>query len=232
MKKNFKFTEKYAVNGGRTEKHSISMGTFSKKAIYVVIALCMTVVFSCKDDDDNDNKEGDSPYFQHSGHSYLIVKEKKTWSAASADATAKGGYLVEINNLEEQNAIYDTIKKSGILTTYVAVSDGGGAAYIWIGASDKDTEGEWVWKGSNTKFWSGTGSGSAVDNKYHNWGGKKAGSTNEPDNYGDAGQDAAAIGLAKWPVGVDTELGVAGEWNDIAETNTLYYIIEFDEVKK
>jgi hypothetical protein len=231
MKNNLKFTEKYAGRGGRTEKHSISMGTFSKKAVYVAIALCITVVFSCKDDEGD--KGEDSPYFQHSDHSYLIVKEKKTWSAASADAAAKGGYLVEINSQEEQNAVYDAIQKSGISTTYVAVPDGGGAACIWIGASDKDNEGEWVWKGSNTKFWSGTGSGSAVDNKYHNWGGKKAGSTNEPDNYGE-GQDAAAIGLTKWPAGAadDDALGVAGEWNDIAETNALYYIIEFNEVKK
>jgi hypothetical protein len=70
-----------------------------------------------------------------------------------------------------------------------------------------------------------------VGNRYHNWGGKKSGTVNEPDDY-DGRQDAAAIGLAKWPAAQGVELGVAGEWNDIDETNTLYYIIEFDEEKK
>ncbi|MDR1171207.1 MAG: hypothetical protein LBL24_02010 [Bacteroidales bacterium] len=220
MKTFFKLTE-YAG------KHSIKPATFSKKAIYVLTALCMTVVFSCKDDD-NDNDGGDPVYFHHSGHSYLIVRELKTWSAASNEAKTKGGYLVEIGSQEEQTAVYAAIQESGISTTYQAVEDGGGAAYIWIGASDEASEGKWVWVGSNTEFWN---SGAAVEGRYHNWGGKKAGSINEPDDYD--GQDAAAIGLAKWPAGVqDVELGVAGEWNDIDETNKLYYIVEFDEEKK
>ncbi|MDR1130176.1 MAG: hypothetical protein LBK96_04275 [Prevotellaceae bacterium] len=226
MEKCFKFTEQYAGIGGRTGKLSSKLETFSRKAVYVLTALCMTVVFSCKDDDDDGGDSGDSAYFHHSGHSYLIVRELKTWSAASGDAKAKGGYLVEINSQEEQNAVYAAIQSSGISTTYKAVTDGGGAAYIWIGASDKATEGKWVWAESNTEFWN---SGSPVENRYHNWGGKKSGTVNEPDDYD--GQDAAAIGLAKWPAGQNAELGVAGEWNDIDETNTLYYIIEFNEEK-
>jgi hypothetical protein len=159
-----------------------------------------------------------------SGHSYLIVRELKTWSAAFADAKARGGYLVEINSQEEQDAVYAAIQSSGISTTYTAVTDGGGAAYIWIGASDKATEGKWVWAESNTEFWNS----GPVGNRYHNWGGKQSGTVHEPDDHGGQ-QDAAAIGLAKWPTGPGVGLGVAGEWNDIDETNTLYYIVEFDE---
>jgi hypothetical protein len=54
MQKNFRFTESNAGNGGSTEKHSIGMGTFSKKAIYVLMALCLTLAFSCNKDDDGD----------------------------------------------------------------------------------------------------------------------------------------------------------------------------------
>src|SRR5437773_2122126 len=37
-------------------------------------------------------------------------------------------------------------------------------------------------------------------------------------------QDAAGISLDGWP------LGVAGQWNDVNETNTLYYLAEFNAV--
>jgi hypothetical protein len=84
-------------------------------------------------------------------------------------------------------------------------------------------------------FWLGNNTGSAIAGAYVNWGGKAAGKFNEPDNFTDTqyspkGQNAAAIGLSKWPAGSSSPLGIAGEWNDIAESNKLYYIVEFDEL--
>lgn len=96
-------------------------------------------------------------------------------------------------------------------------------------------EGSWKWDGINTNtgaaFWNGQGAagiggGSAVGNAFVNWGGKSAGSIQEPDNYmTSTDQDGAAIALAGWPSGT-TMLGIAGEWNDIAITNSIYFIIE------
>jgi hypothetical protein len=60
MEKYLKTVKQYAGNGGRTEKHSIWMETFSKKAILVLIALCMTVMFSCDKDGDDDGDGGQS----------------------------------------------------------------------------------------------------------------------------------------------------------------------------
>ena len=204
-----------------------------RQAICMVIAAVAAAGYSCKKDD----KEETSGYIHHSGHSYLVVKERKTWQEAVADAKSKGGYLAEIGSQEEQGAIYRGIGEAGVSATYAAAPDGGGTAYVWIGATDKGTEGKWVWNETNTTFWNGSGeTGSAANGSYHNWGGKAAGSLNEPDNYPDGqnapnGQNAAAIALAKWPAGVPVELGKAGEWNDIAETNKLYYVIEFDSEK-
>ena len=119
---------------------------------------------------------------------------------------------------------------------YTAVVDGGGIAYVWIGASDQHTEGAWLWDGdgdnSGINFWNGQGAaglndGSPVDELYNNWGGSSSGSPKEPDDFGD-GQDGAAIGLAKWPAGIDFTLGIASEWNDISLDNSLYFVIEFD----
>lgn len=175
--------------------------------------------------------------FQYNGKDYEIVKEQQNWSDAAACAVQRGGYLIEINDANEQDAIYDTlINASGVSSGYTSVPDGGGVAYVWIGATDQANEGTWLWDGTDdgngNNFWNGqgmagSGNGSAVNNAFVYWGGASNSTFyNEPDDYGN-GQDYAAIGLNGWPGGTGS-LGIAGEWNDIAGSNTLYYIIEFD----
>lgn len=174
--------------------------------------------------------------FTFDGKTYEVVKEAKTWTAAAACAVERGGYLVEINNVSEQNAIYDAIVNgAGISPSYASVPDGGDAAYIWIGATDQQTEGTWKWDGNNdnqgTQFWNGeglagSGNGAPTNSAYHNWGGKNANEINEPDNYGN--QNYGAIGLGAWPAGMPFELGTGGEWNDLNGDNNLYFIIEKD----
>lgn len=215
------------------------MKFLSKSIVYTLIASFAIGNYSCSKDGDDDNA---TPYdFIYGGHSYQVVKTSKTWTEAAADAVAKGGYLVEIGSKGEQDAVYKSISNAGISTTYTTVNDGGGIAYIWIGATDRASEGSWMWNGANnttggTAFWEGTASGKAVNNSYVNWGGTSISKLNEPDNFKDAqlspnGQNVAAIGLANWPEGSSSKdaLGVAGEWNDIADTNKLYYVIEFDK---
>ncbi len=216
------------------------MKILSKLLSYTMIASFIAIGYSCSDDDNSDDNKT-SDYFYYADHSYLIVKELKTWTDAAADAVSKGGYLVEIGSKAEQDVVYQGIVDAGISATYVSVPDGGGTAYIWIGATDRANEGGWLWNGKNsqsggTSFWEGKANGYAVNQSYYNWGGKASGTLNEPDNFTDSevspnGQNAAAIGLAKWPTGTSVELGKAGEWNDIAETNKIYYIIEFDTTK-
>lgn len=177
-----------------------------------------------------------SVVFNYNGHSYKIIKELKNFSNAAICAVADGGYLVEIDDAAEQNAIYSAIQSATISSTYHAVGDGGGTSYIWIGASDITTEGTWLWDGDNngvgTNFWNGQGqagigTGSAVASAYNNWGQTNgSGSNNEPDDY-NSNQDAGAIALTGWPSG-GTAYGAPGQWNDIDKTNTLYYIIEYN----
>jgi len=169
--------------------------------------------------------------FTHNGANYQIVQEFKTWEQAAAAAVQKGGFLVQIEDQAEQTAIYTAITNAGISTTYTAVSDGGGTAYIWIGATDKANESTWLWDGDNNNegfnFFTGQGNlGDWSAPGYNNWGGSSNNSLNEPDDF-QANQDAAAIALAKWPTNPNFTLGVASEWNDININNQLYYIIEF-----
>ena len=175
--------------------------------------------------------------FTYMGKVYEVVIELKSWSEAAACAVERGGYLVEINSQAEQDTIYGAIIHGAeIPADYTTVADGGGIAYVWIGASDQHTEGTWLWDGdgdnSGINFWNGQGAarlndGSPANELYNNWGGSSSGNPNEPDDFG-AGQDGAAIGMAKWPAGIDFTLGVASEWNDISSDNSLYFVIEFD----
>jgi len=177
--------------------------------------------------------------FTFNGKKYEVIKELKTWMEAAACAVERGGYLVEINNQEEQNAVYDAIINGGkISPAYTSVNDGGGIAYVWIGATDKQTEGKWLWDGNNNtygiNFWKGEGAhglnnGTPVKGAYNNWGGKSNGKPNEPDNFASV-QNYGAIALAGWPSGT-TKLGIAGEWNDIIGSHTLFFVIEYDNPK-
>jgi hypothetical protein len=168
--------------------------------------------------------------FTFNGTSYEVVKEAKTWTAAAACAVQRGGSLVEVNNQAEQTAVYTGIVAAGVTSTYSPVGDGGGASYVWIGATDKFNEGSWIWDGNNdamgSNFWNGqglagAGNGTVVLSSFVNWGGKSTSSIQEPDDF-NSNQDGAAIAVSAWPY------GIAGEWNDIALTNSIYYVIEYN----
>lgn len=157
--------------------------------------------------------------FSYGGSNFEIVKENLNWVDASSCAVVRGGYLAEIDSQAEQDAIFNNVNLAGITGSNTVAPDGGGASYLWIGGNDLAIEGRWVWDGDNTgvttQFWQGTSTGSPIGGLYNNWG-------NEPDDYN--GQDALGFAFTDWP------LGVAGQWNDVDETNTLYYIIEYPDV--
>lgn len=166
--------------------------------------------------------------FTYNGTGYEIISEMKTWADAAACAVERGGYLVHIDDMAEQQAIMNEVL-SVVDTQYTTVSDGGNAAYVWIGANDILAEGNWLWDGDNMGtsdvFWVGDETGVPYMGAYNNWGGSSGSTLNEPDNFMN-NQNAAAMGLQKWPVGFAQTFGVPGEWNDIVVTNQLYYIVE------
>lgn len=173
--------------------------------------------------------------FDHNGHTYEVVKDKKSWTEAAACAVARNGYLAEINDAAENTAVFDELlNNANINLSMTSTNNGGGASYVWIGGNDRATEGTWIWDGDNTgtstQFWSGYASGSATNAAYTNWG-TTGGIQNEPDNYLND-QNGLAIGLNAWPTADSpgSGLGVAGQWNDIKDTESLYYLIEYNTV--
>jgi len=176
--------------------------------------------------------------FVHDGHSYVVVEQRRNWAAAAADAATRQisgapGYLATINSAAENQAIFTQLTNPANIPpaeySNTQAPDGGNGIYVWIAATDRTTEGRWIWDGDGDNvgehFYQGEGrfGGAAVSGLYNNWG-RFGGAAWEPDNAQSGLQDAAGIGILNWP------RGNAGEWNDIRADNTLYYVVEFNAV--
>jgi hypothetical protein len=185
--------------------------------------------------------EENSDTFSYGGHRYEIVKSLASWQEASDDAVAKGGYLVRIDSKAENEEIYSRLYRH-ITTAEFAntrAADGGNASYVWIGGSDHDDEGSWQWSDDNNEFSQGT---NPVAGMFTNWGQAwGAAQSIEPDDWHNAnlapdGQDFAAMAVNN-PLHPGSDLGnhrdwpwgLAGQWNDVAIGNSLYYVIEYNQ---
>ena len=173
------------------------------------------------------------PTFHYfAGHTYQVNESPKNWASANSFAQSNGGHLATLSSIEEHLVVYYAalyqMYPSGPPTSETLKStalDGGGASYVWLGASDISQEGTWKWV-DNADLSSG----------YTQWGY----SGQEPDNfthpqYSPGGQNGLAMALTGWPyLGDDWytgPYGQSGQWNDINTRNNLYFVIEWDSIK-
>ena len=158
------------------------------------------------------------------GHTYELYKTPKTWDDANAFAQSLGGNLVKVDDAAENSELYTQISSAISSSEYANTTsqDGGGSAYVWLGASDATTEGSWKWVADNsTLSTSRTEWGSGTVEGYF---------MSEPD--GDTYQNHLAIGLEQWPnasYGLTGNIGDAGEWNDVDGSSTLYFVVEYSQ---
>ncbi len=165
--------------------------------------------------------------FTYYGHEYEIVKDAMNWQNARTFATNKGGYLANIENIDENSEIYSRLFHFITPNEYAnTVSPGGGSAsYVWIGANDLAIPDTWVWDNTLEQFWSGKVLGNPVGGLYNNWGRDNNEVQHEPDNAGT--QQSAGIALTHWPISSGS-LGQTSQWNDLISAEPLYFIIEYD----
>ena len=177
----------------------------------VLIMSCNNIIAQCAD-------AANIYSFVYNGQFYEVVKENRSWTDASSCAVSRNGYLAEINDAAEQNAVLKELTdNAGIITSNT--QNEFGIPSIWLGGSDAVTEGDWIWDGDNDgigpQFWSGGPDGNG--SRYSNWGTSPA----EPDNFN--GQDHLSI-IIEPPVNF-------GLWNDLLSTrNSIYYLIEYSPI--
>ena len=129
-------------------------------------------------------------------------------------ANESGGYLVEVNDEAENKNLFENIlerfafapspniTKWGQYPSYskaydekyssTEASDGGYGAFVYIGATDSEIEGDWRWMNSNAKV---DHSGRRAE-----WGEGLKGQ--EPNNGGSIpSQNYLGLGLTNWPLG-------------------------------
>ena len=154
--------------------------------------------------------------FFFDGHTYEFVATARTWQDASAYAQTQGGHLAAITSASENNAVIQAaLAEPSLVSSASTANDGGGAKYLWLGATDSAFEGRFAWV---------TGEAFSL---YNAWASGPLG--REPDNFGGA-QDALAMALEAYPR-PSGGIGSAGLWNDVNESNTLSFVIEYDELR-
>ena len=166
--------------------------------------------------------------FTISGRPYRLITSLRNFAAAQADAVTKGGQLAHIDSQAENDAIMAAI--SAAVPSGSTASDGGGVKYVWMGGTESP-EGTFAWlDAAASPFWTGGKTGAATAGVFTNWGRNTAGAAGpEPDNSGGT-QNRAAMALVAWPSSGTSKIGQPGQWNDIRDTNTLAYVIEFDGI--
>ena len=159
---------------------------------------------------------------------YHLFKTGKTWSEAQTAAEGLGGNLVEVETKAENDQLFS--KVSGQITTgefaNTIGSDGGGAAYIWLGGSDGDTTStqtstQWNWKWSNSNV--------EISKTREEWGTGWGGT--EPDDS-QGFQHRLALGLEDWSRSNPGKYGSASQWNDVNADNKLFYVVEVPTTNK
>jgi len=148
---------------------------------------------------------------------FVLDTTPKAWLAAvdAAGITTDQGQanLASIRSAAEASGINALLSEIlGNESGLPIASDGGGSSYLWLGGTDRDVEGSWLWADGSTWSYENWGTGTM-------WAG--SGQTSEPDDY--QTQDYLAIGLENWPTGSSTGQGLGdfGQWNDISGTNEM-----------
>lgn len=92
-------------------------------------------------------------------HAYAPSGAEVSWASARAACESRGsGWdLATIRTPADQDFI------EGLLDSTFPT------AQLWIGGSDQETEGAWIWVSDATQFWSGNHSGTEVDGRFTNW---------------------------------------------------------------
>ncbi len=152
----------------------------------------------------------DESVFTYNGNTYRFTSGQQSWEAAQAEAVSLGGNLVTVNNAAEQAWLEQTF---------------GSTEELWIGLTDKDQEGTFVWASGEAVTYTNWAPGQPDD--YQPIGGEDYASLNfrETKQWNDAGDNARYRGLIEIP----SEEPVPGNGNGLRAE--YYDNIDFTDLK-
>ncbi|MCP3875788.1 MAG: C-type lectin domain-containing protein [Desulfobacteraceae bacterium] len=91
----------------------------------------------------------DTVAYPENGHSYQRIDTEKTWQDAKDFCEEQGGYLATITSEAENRFVYDQVGKDGL--------------DLWLGGTDRYSEGTWEWITGETWDYEHWGSGEPND---------------------------------------------------------------------
>lgn len=171
--------------------------------------------------------------FYYHGKKYEFVQKKDYWTTAVRCAYERGGYLLTIEDKEENDSIVNYLAnefKDNEGNSIIDV-DSHTNHLIWIGARSHTKDHYWRWlsKYSNdtiTEFYYGYINGSAVNNRFFNW--AKLGNHQYFPNYSGY---VESVALSLRPFYDSTEArtkSTTGQWISTSYADSNYYVIEYD----
>ncbi|MFP3155568.1 leucine-rich repeat protein [Lachnospiraceae bacterium ZAX-1] len=115
----------------------------------------------------------------YNGHIYKLFNDNLTWDKAKEISEQLGGHLATITSVEEQVAVSALLKAEQ-------------REYYWIGASDAESEGKWVWVTGETFSYTNWEPGQPND-----WNGAQdyANILSSRATWGDAGDETTGLGF-------------------------------------
>ncbi len=163
---------------------------------------------------------GSAISFSGNNHFFEFIPGTFTWTAAKADAAAKTfysmqGYLATISSQAENDFIQQKMSSNGWIGAsdeYTQINSATGASTY---ANQGAAEGKWYWVTGpigeiGTQFSNGNTTPSSVSGRYMNWNSNEPNNSSTTEHYG---QFYAS--------------GSTGKWNDLPNTSTLGYVVEY-----
>jgi hypothetical protein len=175
-----------------------------------------TEICNGRDDDCNEEADEDGVCpegcagFELDEHVYMFCGARSAAYGGRNQCEEQGMQLVEIESAAENAGLFEAVVPLYDELAETSPKQDG----FWIGATEEDRGGDWIWGASGTLFWEGGAEGGPVDGAYANW------SPGKPNNAGIMrGQNCAVMYLV---MGVD---GEAAAWNDLPCSDEEYAFV-------
>jgi hypothetical protein len=133
-------------------------------------------------------------------HCFTLVRTGRNWVDAAAECGTRGvtTHLAQVTSSTENNLV-------------TALGNSGGAGLVWLGGTDGQTEGVWIWVNDGRKF----PPAPSPFFSFSNW------NSGEPNNGGGSGTPENCLAIQ-----LSTTSSLRGGWDDRNCADNRFYVCE------